>query len=505
MLSSQCLLLAIFVHAEEAAVCPGSESLQQVLLLQTELKPFMGKRQDLELVAAPLMQKATATAGSAENTVAPVAETPTYYWPMKDGGLTRNGYSTETVINSLNVAPSWSFVEPFDGIVRSGPLIDDTGDVYISSVGSAISGGGNVYRFDGKTGAKKWATTFNGQIPASPALYNGNIYVLTNDTVLHSLSMATGQEAWSVVTGDTVGGDTASILAGEGVVLFGVSRNADAGTTTGVYNNVIVALDASTGTELWDFVPSVPTYNLILSLANQKVIFADSVGTVYALSVATGSMLWNTSEVNPGESAQFTTGGAVQSADGSTAFTNGIITYLNGTTVGRASAYDTVTGMRLWAQNFQIQTNVAPAVGMINGILTVIIVAGPNPPLPVPGSGYDILPADVIALNAVDGTVLWYYTMPTWSGSASGDSFGNQHICWPDSSSTPTIGGDGTVYVGHEDGYLYAIKDANANGFLDPSEVTAYNTGNAFQGSPAIGLGVLAATPCNGLDVWLSS
>lgn len=500
VLGIPCLLLsALTVTAEEAAAC---QELPEVLLLQTEVKTVGRKRQELELVAAS--QSAAKKAAAAAAASQP-AETVTYYWPMKDGGLTRNGYANETAPDTLNVPPTWSFVEPFDGIVRSGGLIDDIGDVYISSVGS-FSASGNVYRFDGQTGRKKWATPMPLQVPASPALYNGNIYVLTNDSSLHCLSIDTGREAWNVSYGDMVAGDTASLLAGEGMIVFGVSSSeVPPSSISGTYNNLVVAADSATGAQLWTFVPEVPTYNLILSMANEKIIFADAVGTVYALAMANGQLLWNVSQAFEGEEASFTTGGAVQSPDGSTVFSNGVVTLSNGTAVGRACAYDTVTGIRLWHQDFPLQANVAPAVGTINGQLSVVLALGPNPPLPVPGSGYDILPAQVVALNAIDGTVVWSYTMPTWGGSASGDSFGNQHICWPDSSSTPTIAGDGTVYLGHEDGYLYAIKDANADGTIQPSEASAYNTGNAFQGSVALGPGMLVATPCNGVDVWISS
>jgi outer membrane protein assembly factor BamB len=48
-------------------------------------------------------------------------------------------------------------------------------------------------------------------------------------------------------------------------------------------------------------------------------------------------------------------------------------------------------------------------------------------------------------------------------------------------SSTPAIGADGTVYVGSDDGNLYAINSA------DGSEKWQFQTGSAVVSSPAIG------------------
>merc|ERR1711933_248702 len=95
------------------------------------------------------------------------------------------------------------------------------------------------------------------------------------------------------------------------------------------------------------------------------------------------------------------------------------------------------------------------------------------------------------------GEEIWRHELPTWHGWAAGDKMG--HVCLPDSSGNPAMGGDGTVYVGFESGAFYGINDANNDGRIDGSEAHKYDTHNASQGSPAIAPGMVVATPCNGM------
>ena len=59
-------------------------------------------------------------------------------------------------------------------------------------------------------------------------------------------------------------------------------------------------------------------------------------------------------------------------------------------------------------------------------------------------------------------------------------------------------------YVPHEDGRLYAIKDSDGDGLISEDEVSAFNTGNSFQASPALAPGMLVVAPCDGAAMWLS-
>mmetsp|Transcript_43267 Transcript_43267/g.119679 ORF Transcript_43267/g.119679 Transcript_43267/m.119679 type:complete len:244 (+) Transcript_43267:449-1180(+) len=109
-------------------------------------------------------------------------------------------------------------------------------------------------------------------------------------------------------------------------------------------------------------------------------------------------------------------------------------------------------------------------------------------------------PAKTLALDAATGAVVWQYDMPLWHGAAAGDT--PTHACAPDSSANSAIGGDGVAYVPHEDGRVYAIRDANGDGAIHQGEVSSWGFDMAFQGSPAIAPGLLAVSPCDGLAAW---
>jgi hypothetical protein len=137
----------------------------------------------------------------------------------------------------------------------------------------------------------------------------------------------------------------------------------------------------------------------------------------------------------------------------------------------------------------------------------VVVAVGPNPPMsssPEEATGSEgvVLPAQTIALDAATGRVVWSYEMPPWRGPAAGDTA--TRMCLPDSSANIAIGGDGVVYVPHEDGVLYAMRDRNGDGTISDDEVNRYDFGQTFQGSPALAPGMLVVAPCNGLAAWLT-
>ena len=126
-----------------------------------------------------------------------------------------------------------------------------------------------------------------------------------------------------------------------------------------------------------------------------------------------------------------------------------------------------------------------------------MVSAGPNPS-PLQGAE----PAKTFALDAATGAIVWQYDMPLWHGAAAGDGFPENHGCAPDSSANNAIGGDGVAYVPHEDGRVYAIRDADGDGVIHEGEVSSWGFDMTFQGSPAIAPGLLVVSPCDGLAAW---
>jgi len=124
--------------------------------------------------------------------------------------------------------------------------------------------------------------------------------------------------------------------------------------------------------------------------------------------------------------------------------------------------------------------------------------------------------AMVVALNAKDGSQRWTYEPPKYSRpQAAGDEerllrrmwMGKGDIiCLPDSFNQGVINGFGTVFIGHQDGRMYAIGDTNGDGHIQSdTEASYYTFGDAFQASVGLAPGIVAVVPCGGgLFVWKS-
>lgn len=123
--------------------------------------------------------------------------------------------------------------------------------------------------------------------------------------------------------------------------------------------------------------------------------------------------------------------------------------------------YWLTSGSLKWRNTLGVgnEANNAAAIGRLYGhdsTLSVVVAVGTNPPLttsltaPADGSSGPARPAYTLAIDATNGEIVWNYSMPVWHGPAAGDSL--LHVCLPDSSANAAIGGDGVVYVPHEDG-----------------------------------------------------
>lgn len=397
----------------------------------------------------------------------------------------------------LSAGPAWSWHEEDNGIVRASPLIDGDRNVYISSVR------GRVYKFTAD-GALVWKYDAHSSIPEMPALYDGCIFVTNADGNVLALDTETGVPRWSVKVGNRSAGDTWSMTAGEGTVVAALSQ-------TGEVNERLVALNAKDGSLRWSFAPTVPVYNVLPSIYDGSLVFTDPAGAPYRLSLVDGSIIWRN---GPAGSKKVdyspSTGGAVIGPDG--------VVYVTSNTGGNwrdghVTAFNFTNGALLWRANTEYQANNVPAVGRLgpNGKLAVVVGVGENPDMP--DWNLQLFTHEkpekekrgrVVALDAETGLMLWSHDLPLWHGWAAGDWAVPEHVCLPISSASPVLAGDGTAYVGFQDGRLYAIKDKDGNGLIEGTEVSSFDAGNAFQGSPGIAPGMLVASPCNGLHVFRS-
>uniref|UniRef100_A0A7S2K996 PQQ-binding-like beta-propeller repeat protein n=1 Tax=Zooxanthella nutricula TaxID=1333877 RepID=A0A7S2K996_9DINO len=172
------------------------------------------------------------------------------------------------------------------------------------------------------------------------------------------------------------------------------------------------------------------------------------------------------------------------------------------------AAYRVSDGSLLWRRHLPHRAAEYPAVGRLgpHGPLAVLVVMGQNPTFNMPaamdaailkGNGGG-LRSWTMAVDAVTGEALWTFEDERWNSAvAAGETPGR--ACVPHPHASPTIGGDGTVYVASGlSGALHAIREANGDGAITPDEVTTFHASSAFLHGPALAPGMAVAAPCWG-------
>jgi outer membrane protein assembly factor BamB len=269
-------------------------------------------------------------------------------------------------------------------------------------------------------GQLKWSFTAGSVVISCPAIANGVVYVGSADGNLYALNATTGTQLWNY----TVDLGYSSPAVVNGVVYVGSE------------DGNVYALNATTGTQLWNFttVWNNQNGNSIESspaVANGVVYVGSLDNNVYALNATTGAKVWN-----------YTTGSAVWP---SPAVSNGVV-YV-GSNDGNLYALNATTGAKVW--NYTTGSDVYSSPAVSNGVVYV-------------GSNN----GNVYAINATTGTKLWNYTAG--------------RLVW----SSPAIA-NGIVYAGSDDGNLYAINATTG------TELWNYTTGNPVFSSPAVANGVV--------------
>jgi outer membrane protein assembly factor BamB len=349
------------------------------------------------------------------------------------------------------------------------------GVVLLASAGTAaLAGGGNWSEFGfvpsggrynprerilntTNAGALKvlWSAQ-DGSFPfTAPAVVDGVVYSGTN-----AFDAATGQLLWATNSG-------------------GLSPAVSKSTVYIDTQNGLCAYAAASGTNLWcaenNYLPDAPSGAAVV---DGIAYFGSALGSVFAIDAATGAQLW---------SAPI----SADNAASSPAVANGVV-YING---DKLFAFDAKTGAQLWSSS---------------------ILDGTSSPAVVGGVVYCSGAASVAAFNATTGAVLWSVspdgplsilgdspalakgavyigaTVPGQHGSSSGVLYGLKartgKIIWsaPVASgitSSPAVA-NGVVYVGSDDGTLYAFNAKTG------AELAAV-AGVAGESSPTVANGVV--------------
>mmetsp|Transcript_23543 Transcript_23543/g.44434 ORF Transcript_23543/g.44434 Transcript_23543/m.44434 type:complete len:480 (+) Transcript_23543:43-1482(+) len=425
-------------------------------------------------------------------------------WQGKNGNTIRSGSTTGLAPADIAAGPAWSWTAPLrpDGIVRASPIVDPTGAVYISAID------GDFLKFS-RTGSLLWKRTFERTLPGNPSYESetDRIFTIMDDCTFVALDAQSGHTIWSNRFAHGAGTDTLTVISGSGVVMsacYGFGEKGDFGGAT-----FLVAVNATNGVKLWSFRSEQMLYNWIGSIQDSSVLFSDALGGVYRLNLFNGSVIWYVPAPSNGKTS---TGGLAGSSNGAIAYVTGNVGEGSGKW-GSVSAYMVSDGSLVWHRELPYTANSGPAISLGDKPFVVVPI-GPNPALALEGQGaFDIepynqskdmlKPGKLVVLDALDGHTRWEYDFPDWHGPAAGDTY--EHSCLPDSFANPSIAGDGSIFVNGEDGKLYRFHDADGDGKANSlGEVSTFDTGNGFQGAPAISDGILAIAPCNGLQVFLA-
>jgi len=382
-------------------------------------------------------------------------------WPMARGDAARAGHSQTGPVGHPVV--EWTF-KAGGAITKNISIVGDS--VFVSSDDGIL----RSLRLD--TGQKRWQISLGGGV-SGPSVVDGSIYVTDGNGIVHAVDAATGSQRWQSTT--QVVGATSAAVGGSGVYI---------GTSDGA----LVALDARTGAQLWRTavaasgnVVNPPAFN------NGDVFVGTALDGFFALDGASGAIRWH-----------FDTGSDITG----TAVATDTAVYIGAGTEAKSGhlwALDPATGRVLWTVDDPISTPaIADGIGYsVSGIGIVtardlttgterwrIQLPGPVR-APAMAQGILYLQADgrhqVYAIDAATGSELWQFDLDS-------------------SNACCTAVAKGSVFVGTNLGTVYAIGGDGK--VLEPAPVAAPPSGGAVSSisptaatsaAPSAGVGPLLA------------
>ena len=332
---------------------------------------------------------------------------------FSDASTIANGilYASWESLYALNVSTGallWHY--PIAGSISSSPAVAD-GVLYVGYVSGFCALNASNGRFLWSFGTPYLETY------TSPAVYNGVVYTGGNAN-LYALNASTGSKIWSFSTNSSMAMLPPAI---DNNLIFITYRTNDWSINGSVY-----ALDASTGSLVWKFTAKTQFFASPCAsptIADGMVFVGYDNGYQYALDEATGQELWsNGTKIwihDIGSGSGYTANGYVTPA----AIANGRV-YFGATSddnlrLSNIYAVDEFTGAKIWTYHLE-DGSVSGSVALAGNL--VFFTANDR---------------YIYALNAETGSVVWKYMTSGLMNS-------------------PSVAG-GVVYVGSDDGTVYAI------------------------------------------------
>mmetsp|Transcript_19085 Transcript_19085/g.44607 ORF Transcript_19085/g.44607 Transcript_19085/m.44607 type:complete len:542 (+) Transcript_19085:105-1730(+) len=441
------------------------------------------------------------------------------YWPYKSGNANRTGIS-QWIAPYRMKEPSWVFEEPdLDNkpfknqqVFHSSPILDEDFNTYITSTT------GFMYSLN-KTGHLRWSFQFTFSHPGNPALLDGILYVASMDGIAWAIEAETGKEIWHSRIGICSTLDSHSAVAVNDTVIFPATSmewNPDVHTADGhepmCGNEEVVAVSTHDGSVKWRYSiterANTIGYNIAPSIVGKSVIFDDFSGGLFRLNLEDGKELFYVPGPLPGI---WSTGGFAVAPNNKVYVARNKNASLgaNGRD-GFVRCHSAFTGRIVWQRKFDVSVNAGLAVGYVKGHgrrLAVVAAAGNNlAPNKIPWWGRALEgivlwmyspKSFVYALDAATGDIIWELELLEPSLQTAGPSA--NFSCFPAVFGSPSIDGDGTVFVSWSGGYVLGVRDWNGDGKIDnkdPMELSMYKHGWGSNGNVAIGPNYLVVPTC---------
>lgn len=420
------------------------------------------------------------------------------------GGGAGNVYA----LHGLSGARRWVFAA--GNSILSSPAIGADGTVYVGSSDK------KVYALNGATGVQRWAFLTGREVVSSPALgADGTVYIGSDDGMVYALDGLTGGQKWAFATGANVASSPA--IATDGTVYVGS------------YDGKLYALDGATGAQKWVFIAAIGSSSPAIG-TDGTVYIGSQDGKVHALKGSAGlaETPWpkfrggarNTGQVAafPGRAPEITeqpTGvrlpvGGEHLLSVSASGTQPLSFQWHHDGVGIPGAVKSFYQLAEAAlsEGGDYQVIVANAVGSATSHVARVVV-GYTLTLTTDGPGtvqaepaFEVFEAEqTVVLTAIPGS---FGAFVRWEGDASGTTnpltlvmdgakqvravFSTHagELRWTFATggtvnSSPALGAGGTLYVGSDDGRLYALDGATG------AQKWAFLTGGPISFSPAVG------------------
>lgn len=452
------------------------------------------------------------------------------FWPHARGQVGQ--YSVTELLGPANFTADlkWKWQHPdgrYHTTIVGAPLIDGDSNFYLTTEDG-------IRKFD-REGTQIWHFTGPSDLTTCPSLMDGALFAVSHSGHAFALDTVTCELRWVRRVAQSVSGDTSYVEVYKGLVLLAVEEDFNDVAMTGG-NAKVLALSARTGEQVWEYSPQRPLYNFMpVFPGNGSVVFMDFTGGVYGLDLKTGHERWYSAPREDSKNS-FSVGGVMPGHKG-VLFVCSNAGEGKGQegTFGYLRSLSQQDGRQLWSRELPQPCNVWPAVSA--DAKTVIVPTGSFPGMPGVLALSDYLTEDeklevhlhalelgedeqelwhnpdrhsgVRAYDAETGDVLWEFEAPASHRiAAAGDtegflerhSLGIRPLCMPPPWTSPTIAGDGAVYLGHSSGLLYKLRGPSGS---EGVQVSSFETEAGYLHPGAtFAPGVMAVASCDTLYVF---